>query len=500
MFRDDTTLTPEMFAFSPRDLVGAESDAWLYIDLFESLDLSKFREDYTGQGEWAVHPELMLRTIFYGLTHGVASGRKLEEACYFDNRFIVLSGNQKPSYRTFYRFVVRHERRLNALFVQVVRLAQKMGLASLGRVAIDGSRFKANTSRHKAMSYERMQKAVKEIAAELEKLKADLAESNGKEQTETNLPEEIRRREKRLAKIAAAKKALEEETQGEVEAKAQKSFADHDALPMAKPKDGFMYGYNCQAAVDGDHQIIVAAELHDSAADTQALVPVLDKVEENCGKNPNEVLADAGYKSAENLEAIPSETTAYIAVGQGEFNPERNHLEAIKFDDKVDGYRCAAGKLLPTERRRKDGSRRLILSAAFCAGCQYAATCPLQKYAEKNSVFNVPEESRRLLIMEHQQRMRSNSGRQIYRFRKSIVEPVFGNIKNKRLRIGVRGEGKVACWWKMVCTAHNIEKIVARAGLVTDWCEEVAERISTRIFGRSPKILVLLNPPCVTSS
>jgi len=500
MFRDDTTLTPEMFAFSPRDLVGAESDAWLYIDLFESLDLSEFRENYSGQGEWAVHPELMLRTIFYGLTHGVVTGRKLEDGCYFDNRFIVLSGNQKPSYRTFYRFLVRHENRLNALFVQVVRLAQKMGLASLGRVAIDGSRFKANTSRHKAMSYERMQKAVKEIAAELEKLKADLAESNGKEQTETNLPEEIRRREKRLAKIAAAKKALEEEAQGAVEAKAQKSFADHDAMPMAKPKDGFMYGYNCQAAVDGDHQIIVAAELHDSAADTQALVPVLEKVKKNCERNPKEVLADAGYKSAENLEAMPSETTAYIAVGKGEFNPERNHLEALEFDDKADGYQCPAGKLIPTERRRKDGSRRLKMGTEFCSGCQYAATCPLEPYAKRNGVFNVPPENRRLLIVQHQQRMNSESGRRIYRLRKSIVEPVFGNIKNKRLRICVRGESKVARWWKMACTAHNIEKIIARVGSLIEWKEKTTERIGIWIFGLCPKIQMPSIGLCVTSS
>ena len=246
---------------------------------------------------------------------------------------------------------------------------------------------------------------------------------------------------------------------------------------MAKPKDGFMYGYNCQAAVDADHQIVVAAELHDSAADTQALVPVLKKVKENCGENPNAVLADAGYKSIENLETLPSEVTPYIAVGKGEFNPERNHLEALQFDEKTDGYRCPAGKLIPTQCRRKDGSFGLRLNPEFCLACPYAGTCPLYTYAQCDTPFRVPKESQRILIVRHQQRMKSELGKRIYRLRKAIVEPVFGNIKNKLLRIGVRGNRNVARWWKMACTAHNIEKILALTGPITHSWKHVDEKI-----------------------
>lgn len=461
MFRDDRTLTPELFASTPRDWVSRDSDAWLYIDLFEELDLREFSTDYSKQGEEAVHPELMLRTIFYGLTHGVVSGRKLEEACHFDNRYIVLSGNQRPSYRTFYRFLIRHEERLNHLFVQVVRLAQQMGLASLGKVAIDGSRFKASTSRSKAMSYKRMQEAVEQLNEELKKLKEDLAVENGREKTSHSLPEEIQRREKRLAKIQAAKAALEKEAGGEaVDPKAQKSFADHDALPMAKPKDGFMYGYNCQAAVDADHQIIVAAEIHDNAADTGALISTVDKVEENCGSLPDQLLADAGYRSTENLEKINDrELDAYIATGKGEFNPERSYLEALTFNVERDSYECPAGKQIPAERKRKDGSRVLDFRNNFCSGCSQIDTCPLK--SKQNKTMRVPEEKQRNLLVVHQTKMRSETGRRIYRLRKVIVEPVFGNLKNKGMRITVRGTKRVQRWWKMACTAHNIEKIIS---------------------------------------
>lgn len=519
MFRADETLTPELFAFSPRDLVSKDSDAWLYVDLFDELELKGFSGDYSAQGEEAVHPALMLRTIFYGLTHGVCTGRKLEEACRFDNRFIVLSGNQKPSYRTFYRFLIRHEGRLNALFVQVVKLAQKMGLVSLGRVAIDGSRFKANTSRHKAMSYGRMKQAVEELQAELKKLREDLAKENGKERTSYELPQEIQLKEKRLAKITAAKAALESEAQEQgtaqaIEDKQQKSFADPDALPLAKPKDGFMYGYNCQAAVDSEHQIVVAAELHDNAADTAALEPMVKQVQVNCGSIPEALLADAGYRSTENLERMETlEVEAYIAVGQGEFNPERDHLEALRWDEPDGTYECPEGKPIALQSRQQDGSQRLRMDVAHCEGCARRGDCPLS--SRQGKIFRVPREADRQRIAAHQVKMRSEKGREIYRRRKVIVEPVFGNIKNKGWRITCRGRHRVGSWWKLVCTAHNLEKIIPLRAVraAASQASPAEDRALHDTWGWLTKIRALgqialraiwpraqFNPLCVTSS
>ena len=246
-----------------RELVAENSDIWLYVDLFDRLDIETFYADYVSQGQPGIDPRLMIRTIFYGLAHGIVSGRKLAESCRNEVRYMVLSGEQRPDFRSFHRFVERHHERLLALFVQVVRLAQSMGLVSLGRIAIDGSRIKGNTSKNKAMSYGRMQQAVDKIKDELAVLRAQLAQENSTQDKAQldSLPREIALREIRLEKIEAAKKALEEEAKGAaVDQKAQKSFHDLEAMPMAKVGHEFKYGYNVQAAVDEQSQIIVAAE------------------------------------------------------------------------------------------------------------------------------------------------------------------------------------------------------------------------------------------------
>lgn len=463
MFQPDRTLDRQLFAFSPRDLVAEDSDVWLYIDLFDQLDLGAFTADYVSQGQEAKDPRLMLRTIFYGLTHSVVSGRKLADACRNDNRYIVLAGDGRPDCRTLHRFLCRHEGRIAALFVQIVRLAMAMGLVKLGRVAVDGSRFKADTSKHKCMSYDRMEKAVAAITAELATLKAELAKENapdtGDEESDARLPDEIARREARLAKIAAAKAALEAEAgAAEVEKKAQKSFADHDALPLGG-KGGFIYGYNAQAAVDETSQIVVAAELHDSAADSQALPSVLDKVAENCGKAPEEVLADTGYMSAANVADVEARgATPLIALGKGETQSPVSMVEQLVPGDTPHDYLCPAGKPLPVACRRKDGSTELRLAEGHCDGCPLRDSCRL--HAKRGKSFRVPAEVDRQTLARHHARMREPEARAAYRRRKVICEPVFGNVKNKGMRILVRGRDKVAAWWKLAAAAHNVEKIV----------------------------------------
>ena len=147
MFRSDLTEQRSLLAFTVRDFVADDSDVWLYVDLFDHLDLEDFDADYVSQGKEGIEPKLILRSLFYGLTHGIASGRKLGDVCCNDARYLVLSGEQRPTARTFQRFLVRHAVRIDHLFVQIVKLAQGMGLVRLGRVAFDGSRFKANTSK-----------------------------------------------------------------------------------------------------------------------------------------------------------------------------------------------------------------------------------------------------------------------------------------------------------------------------------------------------------------
>ena len=462
MFKADRSQDRQLFAFSLGELVPDDSDVWLFVDLFDQLSLAEFEADYSTQGEEAHEPRLILRTIFYGLTHGLASGRKLEDACRYDGRYMVLSGGNNPSYRTFARFVRRHESRLEGLFRQVVRLAQKAGLVSLGKVAIDGSRFKANTSKHKAMSYARMEKAVGEILTELETLKAELRKANAEEENATRLKGEIRLREQRLAKIRAAKAALEAEAKGEVvEPSKQKSFHDHDALPMAKTKSGFQYGYNCQLAVDEKHQIIVAAEVHDNSADHGALEFVLAKaIETMGGKKPGAILADAGYFSYCNLAAINAQgAAAYVAKGKGETVKKGLPAHEVRYFPRPDQYRCRRGYVL----EKSGGSNRmqgLSLSKAACRGCPRQPGCPVA--ARGGKPFWIPFGVEREAALAHETLMSRPEASAIYRRRKAIVEPVFGNLKNKGLRIQVTGRRKVAAWWHLAAAAHNVEKIIKK--------------------------------------
>lgn len=470
MFRGDLTLQRSLFAFTVRDLVAEDSDAWLYADLFDALDLEEFDADYVSQGKQGVEPKLMLRAMFYGLTHGVVSGRRLAEVCRNDNRYAMLSGEQQPDARTFQRFIVRHSKRLDQLFVDVVKLAQKMELVSLGKIALDGSRFKANTSKHKAMSNGRMEKAMAEINAELKKLKDSFASEDIGELDRSRLPDEIKLREKRLAKIQAAKDALAKDYGArEVPESAQKSFADHDALPMAKSGDAFMYGYNCQAAVDEKTQIIVAADLNDAPNDYGALRPMLSQVEENCGKAAESVLVDSGYRSNDNVAAIEEAgSVPFVATGKGEDHAAveeiKGHVELTSEDNGRLVYRCPAGKKLKTVSKADESTFSVRLPRRACKKCQFADECPLIKRGRR---IRVPRPEHFAAVTANLARMRTEQGRAVYRRRKVIVEPVFGNIKNKGLKVLIRGRGKVRIWWRMACTAHNVEKIVGHMGRMT---------------------------------
>jgi transposase len=463
MFRNDKTQADQIFAFNLRDLLPADSDVFLYIDLFDSMNIDTFYADYAGYGEHPIDPRLLLRTVFYGLTHGIASIRKLEVACLYDARLRVLSGEQLPDRRTIDRFLIRHAERIDALFLEILKLAQGMGLVALGRVTFDGTKFKANTSKHKAMSYDRMKKAEQEIKEQLAKLSASLKEKNKQEETDDQrVKGEIKRREKRLEKIQRAIEALKKEAKEkgkeEPEDKAQKSFNDLEALPISNKGKEFLYGYNAQMAIDESAGVIVGCELHDCANDKQGLVPVLKQVCENVGA-PEEGLLDAGYLSGKNLIALEEAgITPLIATGKGETSGTASVCEALEYDEKRDAYRCLKGKLLPQKILSPEGEREVLLLKGFCLGCPHQASCPL--FHRKGRSAKVPPEKERAALKRNAERMQSEPGKESYRRRK-VMEAPFGNIKwNKGLKIYVRGREKTRLRIRLFAMAHNIEKLL----------------------------------------
>ena len=334
-------------------------------DTVDQLDLSEIANRYRagGQGNVAYHPALMCKLLLYGYATGVFSSRRIAQACETDVAFRVLAAGDAPSHRTLARFRQEHVAAFQALFVQVVQIAEASGLVSLGTLVVDGSKVRANASKHKAMSYERMQKEERRLRREITALTARATDVDAAEDDEfgpdvrgDELPAELTRREDRLRAIRDAKRRLEarkrEEAAPQIAAeqqadaeraergepkcgrprtrprgkprpKDQENFTDPDSRIM-KTGQGFQQCYNAQIAVDGDDRIIVATAVTQSASDTESLLPMVEAASTNTTREPGELLADAGYKSEANFTALESRgLRACIPLGREAGHPRR---------------------------------------------------------------------------------------------------------------------------------------------------------------------------------
>ena len=408
-------------------------------EVVEALDLGAIYAKYEagdGRGLAAYDPRMMVRVLIYGYCRGVASSRRIERATYEDVAFRYLAADQHPDHDTIAAFRQEQLAPLAQLFVQVLQLCQRAGLVKLGHVALDGTKIKANASKHKAMSYERMEKAEKELAAEVQALLAEAARVDAEEDGKygqgkrgDELPKELARRESRLEKIREAKAALEQEARAAAEKKqerergrklggrppqapdpeaakpepqAQRNFTDPESRIM---KDGatkeFVQAYNAQAAVDSHAQVIVGAAVTQEANDKKQLVPMLKEVKVQMGIPPLQATADNGYFSEPNVT-----------------------------DAQLQGI-----DLLVAPDRQKHGEKRPTTTGPPPSGASVAEQ------------------------MRH--RLRTAEGQAVYKLRKAVVEPVFGQIKEARgfRKFLLRGLGKVQAEWQMICATHNLLKL-----------------------------------------
>ena len=350
---DETQLLPPSIG----DFVPEDHLAHFVVSLVrESLDLRAITTRYASAlGQPPFDPRLMVALLLHGYASGIYSSRRIARACRERADFMMIVALDAPDFRTISDFRKRHLQALGALFVQVLRLAEAAGLVKLGHVALDGTKIKANASKHKAMSYARMKKREAELQAEVDRWLA-AAEAADAEEDKLHgdmrgdeLPDWVADKKKRLAKIREAKAALEAEAAAaaedecrleaekeeqrqaegrkrsgktpsppspEPDAKAQRNFTDPESR-ILKTKDGFIQGYNAQAAVDGQAQIIVAHGLTTSTSDQDQLVALVDGIENNLGRKPAEASADAGYCSEANLAALAARgIQAYVATGR----------------------------------------------------------------------------------------------------------------------------------------------------------------------------------------
>jgi transposase len=503
---------------SPVEWLPVNHLVFFLLDLAAELDLSAIYAVYEARdprGVKAYEPRMMVLLLLYGYCVGIPSSRRIERACWEDAAFRVLTGNQQPDHSRISDFRLVHLDALAGLFVQVLRLCQKAGLVSLGNVALDGTKVKANASKHKAMSHERMLKTEAQLEVEIAALlrKAELIDAQedaryGKGKRGDELPKELELRQDRLdalrkarteleaeaaaddarrreqqaraaeeqaaeaaaeaadaeaaaaadndeadAESEAAAQALAKEAQqaerrakaargraelarrlaidkaqaaglsspdplssvdplampsrnlpttaaGDPKAKAQRNFTDPDSH-ILKGGDGWIQGYNCQAAVDGDHQIIVAVGVSNQAADQHHLLPIVERIEANTGQLPEKLIADAGYCSTSNIEAS-----------------EQRGLDAY----------------LSTSRQSHGKRPR-------------PSRGPAPRDLDARGRMD--------------RKLRSKAGQAIYSLRKIIAEPVFGQIKGARRldRFLLRGLEKVDAEWTLMAITHNIGKL-----------------------------------------
>ncbi len=411
---------------SLRDWLPEDHLAFFVGDLIDQLDLSAITVVYEAEdrGYPPYHPVMLTKVLVYAYCVGVFSSRRIQRRLVEDVAFRVLAAGNAPDFRTIADFRKTHLTALRGFFEQVLRLAQALGAPRVGRVALDGSKIKANASKHKAMSYGRMRDKQQQLRAEVKELLAQAEAADAVEDAEygadrrgDELPAELQRRESRLKRIREAKRALEARAKEEAaatgqppesatpEAKAQYNFTDPESRIMKSP-DGFVQAYNVQVAVD-ELQLIVGQAVTQETNDKQQLMPMITTIEHQSGDTPTQLLADAGYCSDANVAAIA--------------------------DMPIDAY--------ISTRKQKHGERP--------GPCPRG---PLPKTATR-----VDRMSRKL---------HTKAGAAVYAARKGIVEPVIGQIKQARgfRQFLLRGLEKVQGEWSLVCTTHNILKLYRLCG------------------------------------
>ena len=414
---------------SPKDWLSEDHLVYFISETVDRLDLSGFYRRYQGDGRrnQPFDPRLMVKVLLYGYATGVFSSRKLAKKLEEDVAFRVLGAGNFPAHRTICEFRQRHLEEFQELFVQLVRVARETGMIRLGTLAVDGAKVKANASKRKAMSYKRMKQEDERLRREIEQLteqasRVDAEEDRiyGEDRRGDELPEELRRREDRLAKIEAAMKRLKDRQAkedrrrgrhegddrksprggrkfkrdfGEPDEKAQDNFTDPDSRIMMS-KGSFQQCYNSQIAVADGSQLIVATGMTQNAADNRQLLKLVEQTEENTKGKPQRLLADAGYRDEGSFRVLETQgIDAYIALGR---------------EDKE----------VPQEP--------------------------------------TPELPARWRM---HQKLKTETGRAQYKRRKAIVEPVFGWIKQVLgfRRFSLRGIEKVTGEWDLVCLAVNLK-------------------------------------------
>ena len=444
-------------SFIPEDHI-----ARILNDVIESVGITAIESTYSENGSPAYHPRLMLKILLYGYMINIRSSRDIQKMASTDTAFMYLTAMQHPDFRTICRFRSTHLDSIKDIFTQVVTVCKELGLLGDGKVSLDGTKVKANASVKQSKDAKALDKEITEIRKEIDKILNESIEIDKKEDekygdsTPYEMPKELVNKTKRLEKIEAAKKILEEKKLTKI------NVTDNDAKIMKHKGGNKKPSYNGQVAVDDKEQVIVAADLVVDENDVHQVDPMIQHIWATLGYKPTILLADAGYFSYDNLELLKrNEIDAYIpdnffkVEGRGKSKWFRKSI--FRFDEEKDCYYCPAGITMPFIRiqKRKDEPDLKQYVCNFCSDCILKKACTK---AENRLISRDPREH---LLVGMREKLRTEKGVELYQERMYTVEPVFGQMKQNRgfWEFLLRGKEKVNVEFLMMCIVHNIGKI-----------------------------------------
>lgn len=467
----------QMFLLPPsmNEWVREDHPSRVFSEIIDLMDTTHFRESKE-EGRPAYHPKMMIKVLLWGYATGIRSSRKIEERLEQDIVFMWLAGLERPDFRTLCLFRTNHKGSIEKIFTDVIMVARAMGMATLGLVALDGSKVRANCSLDTFKKLKDWREALREAKSEAKRIIREAEDTDreedrihGEDRRGDEVPREIKKVEGRIKKIENLIKRAEESGKEE---KARVSLTDGEASLMHKYNTSIP-AYNAQLAVTED-QLVIYADVTGEPVDINQTKKAVETIETTVQEKPPILVADTGYGGGENLKYLEeNQIDGYIPesneVHIGEKRRPRPHLfgkEAFRYDAKEDRYTCPAGKSLrPVAKSRIKGkySQREVTvyrtERGTCNSCAQREKCTINTTVGRAITRDGYEDYR----MRMRRKITTEEGRFIYGKRKCIVEPVFGQMK---LRSGfsqflLRGLEKAGLEWKITATAHNLLKITS---------------------------------------
>ncbi len=449
-----------------RTLITEGHEVFLINQIFdEYIDWSDIGEAVSIRGARGYNPLMMLKILFYAYYNGIRSSRKIEELCYVDIRFMFLSGNQKPDHGTINNFRKVNEKKISEIFVSTIDVAEEFGLIGHKIGPIDGTKIKANAS----VSKTRTKKWIEEKKEEIEiylKVSSEIDEEENKtfgDHSSTEIPQESIDRKEVSKKLKKLKHLKECEEKMNDEGKEKINTTDPEANIMKFADGSKKPAYNVQSMVDHKNQIITAIQVTDEPNDIHQLIPMLEESKENCGRLPEDIPADSGYFSYENIEnAKKMNANIYIPDTRFEIDKEGKGKYFSKdqfcYDKEQDRYICPEGKEMVFNHVQRVATREVlrIYKGTACEKCSVKGKCTKANY---RTISKHPKE---YLKVEMRKKLQSEEGQQIYSMRKHIVETPFGDWKenNGFRQFFLRGKIGAKIEAYLFSAVHNMKKIV----------------------------------------